>query len=139
MAGRSSREQGAEARGAITGPDRKPLSGRLVTLKTVGGAGELRVTSTDERGQYQFRDLPPGSYEVRVEAEGFEPGVKAGIEVKPPFQNVVDIPMRAAGPPVVDAEVAWAEGKLSELGAPPSGGNSGPRSGRGRLTRVLMT
>ena len=84
-------------RGAITGPDRKPLSGRLVTLRMIGGAGELRVTTTDERGQYQFRELPPGKYEVRVEAEGFEPGVKSGIEVKPPFQNVVDIPMRVLG------------------------------------------
>lgn len=84
-------------RGAITGPDRKPLSGRLVTLKMIGGAGELRVTTTDERGQYQFRELPSGKYEVRVEAEGFEPGVKSGIEVKPPFQNVVDIPMRVLG------------------------------------------
>lgn len=84
-------------RGAITGPDRKPLSGRLVTLRMIGGAGELRVTTTDERGQYQFRELPPGKYEVRVEAEGFEPGVKSGIEVKAPFQNVVDIPMRSLG------------------------------------------
>jgi hypothetical protein len=102
-------------RGAITGPDRKPLSGRLVTLKTVGGAGELRVTSTDERGQYQFRDLPPGSYEVRVEAEGFEPGVKAGIEVKPPFQNVVDIPMRAAGTPAPAGPLA---GLIAAVRAP---------------------
>ncbi|HUD71465.1 MAG TPA: carboxypeptidase-like regulatory domain-containing protein, partial [Dongiaceae bacterium] len=68
-------------RGAITGADKKPLSGRLVTLRLIGGAGELRVTSTDERGQYQFRELPPGMYEVRVEADGYEPGVKGGLEV----------------------------------------------------------
>ena len=33
-------------------------------------------------------------------------------------------------------EVAWAEGKLSELGAPPSGGRPSS-TGRGRLTISL--
>jgi hypothetical protein len=99
-------------RGAITGPDKKPLSGRLVMLRTVDGSGELRVTSTDERGQYQFRDLAPGLYEVRVEADGFETGIKSGIEVKPPFQNVVDIPMRALG-----AQITGPAGTLAALAA----------------------
>ena len=35
-------------------------------------------------------------------------------------------------------EVAWAEGKLSELGAPPSGGRPSS-TGRGRLTSSLIT
>ena len=35
-------------------------------------------------------------------------------------------------------EVAWAEGKLSELGAPPSGGRPSS-TGRGRLTSSLTT
>ena len=35
-------------------------------------------------------------------------------------------------------EGAWAEGKLSELGAPPSGG-SPSSTGRGRLTISLIT
>ena len=34
-------------------------------------------------------------------------------------------------------EVAWAEGKLSELGAPPSGG-SPSSTGRGRFTSSLI-
>jgi hypothetical protein len=111
-------------RGAITGPDHKALTGRLVTLRMIGGAGELRVTSTDERGGYQFRELPPGMYEVRVEADGYEPGVKGGIEVKPPFQNVVDIPMRALGTPApaatgsIAALIAAAQA-LQKSGAPP--------------------
>ncbi len=108
-------------RGAITGPDRKPLTGRLVTLRMIGGAGELRVTSTDERGQYQFRELPPGKYEVRVEADGYEPGVKAGIDVKPPFQNVVDIPMRALGTPAPAAPGSLAAAVAAMQAAPKSG------------------
>jgi len=35
-------------------------------------------------------------------------------------------------------EVAWAEGKLNELGAPPNGG-SPSKTGRGRLTIALTT
>ncbi len=35
-------------------------------------------------------------------------------------------------------EVAWAEGKLSELGAPPSGGRPSS-TGRGRRTTALIT
>ncbi len=37
-----------------------------------------------------------------------------------------------------NAEVAWADGKLSELGAPPRGGNPSS-TGRGRLNTSFTT
>src|SRR5262249_3903713 len=67
--------------GTVTDPVRRILSGLLVKLESRGDPGMLRVTSTDMKGQYHFKDLPPGLYDVRVEADGFGPGSKDKVEV----------------------------------------------------------
>ena len=85
-------------RGVVTDPDKKPVGGRLVVLVSRTEGESLRVTSTDEKGRYQFRDLEAGMYEVRLEAEGFTPEIKKNIDVRPPFQNVVDVTLRRAAP-----------------------------------------
>src|SRR5262245_1946536 len=85
-------------RGVVTDPEKKPVGGRLVVLVSHAEGEALRVTSTDEKGRYQFRDLPPGIYEIRLEAEGFDGVVKKGIDVRPPFQNVVDVTLRRSSP-----------------------------------------
>jgi hypothetical protein len=83
-------------RGVVTESDKRPVGGRLVVLVSRTEGEALRVTSTDEKGRYQFRDLPLGMYEIRLEAEGFAPEIKKDIEVRPPFQNVVDVILRRA-------------------------------------------
>lgn len=35
--------------------------------------GAMRRAKTDDAGRFNFPQLKPGSYSVRVEAEGFEP------------------------------------------------------------------
>lgn len=40
-----------------------------------------RTTTTNESGNYEFPDLPPGQYEVAVEREGFKRSVRSGVEV----------------------------------------------------------
>src|SRR5712671_6437226 len=86
--------------GTVTDPARRVLSGLLVKLESRVDPGMLRVTCTDLKGQYHFKDLPPGLYDVRVEADGFGPGSKEQIDVRPPFQNIVDVILArgAAGP-----------------------------------------
>jgi hypothetical protein len=87
-------------RGTVLGPAKQALSGLLVQLSARGDNGVLRVTGTDEKGQYLFQDLPAGTYDLEVVADGFSPQKKGAIAVRPPFQNIVDFHLRAAaGPP----------------------------------------
>src|SRR5581483_7184815 len=40
-----------------------------------------RQTATNAEGAFAFTDLPEGSYEIRVEREGFQPFARAGLAV----------------------------------------------------------
>lgn len=77
--------------GTVSDAAHKPVTGAQVRLTSHVEAGLLRITSTDERGQYHFKDLPSGTYEVLIEAEGSAPILKKDVEVKAPFQNIVDV------------------------------------------------
>jgi hypothetical protein len=37
------------------------------------GTGQVCTTTTGSSGSYQFGLLPPGNYQVKIEASGFEP------------------------------------------------------------------
>jgi hypothetical protein len=99
------RQRAGKISGTVTDATRRVLSGLLVKLESRVDPGMLRVTCTDLKGQYHFKDLPPGIYDVRVEAEGFGPGSKEKIDVRPPFQNIVDVALvrAAAGSPAATA------------------------------------
>ena len=85
-------------RGTVVDASNRPLSSLMVQLSSKDDNGVLRVTGTDERGRYLFRDLPAGIYEIVVGANGYERARKVGIEVRPPFQNIVGfVLLRSAG------------------------------------------
>jgi len=77
-------------RGTVLGPANKPVAGLLVQCASKDEKAVLRVTGTDEKGQYIFQDLPPGTYELEVGAGADHEIRKGRIEVRPPFQNIVD-------------------------------------------------
>ncbi|MCZ6695017.1 MAG: carboxypeptidase-like regulatory domain-containing protein [Acidobacteria bacterium] len=81
-------------RGTVLDASSHPLSGLMVQLSSQEDDGILRVTGTDERGRYLFRDLPAGIYEIVVGANGYERAMKIGIEVRPPFQNIVGFALK---------------------------------------------
>jgi Ca-activated chloride channel homolog len=56
-----------EIRGVITDPAGAVLPGVQVTL----AGPDKRSAATDVRGEFVFRNLPPGSYELRFELPGF--------------------------------------------------------------------
>jgi hypothetical protein len=93
-----SRQRAGKISGTVTDAMRRALAGLLVKLESRSDPGTLRVTSTDPKGQYHFKDLPPGVYDVRVEADGFGPGSKEQIDVRPPFQNIVDVSLARSAP-----------------------------------------
>jgi hypothetical protein len=54
------------------------LPGAAVTLS---GQGLTRTFTTEADGRFRFLNLPPGSYTVRAELEGFAPHVREAIQV----------------------------------------------------------
>ena len=76
--------------GRVCDAKNKPAVGWMVELSSKGQDAMLRVTGTNEKGEYVFKDLPAGVYDIEIGA-GTEGSKKKGkIEVRPPFRNIVD-------------------------------------------------
>jgi protocatechuate 3,4-dioxygenase beta subunit len=57
--------------GQVTDATRAAVPGATVTIMS-GETGLTRRGKTDPAGRFNFPQLKPGAYSVRVEAEGFE-------------------------------------------------------------------
>lgn len=90
------REVFGRIRGTVYGAGKKPLAGQMVLLSSRDQSGLLRVTGTDLQGQYLFQDLAAGSYDIEAGAEGYAPQSKTAVEVRPPFQNLIDFHLEPA-------------------------------------------
>jgi hypothetical protein len=66
--------------GRVLDPAGAVVSGAELTLKNVSGGVELKRTSNDA-GEYAFRGLLPGTYELRGSSPGFSPYLQRNIEV----------------------------------------------------------
>jgi hypothetical protein len=83
-------------RGTAVDQQNLPLPGVLVTISSPASQGE-RVTRTDSEGNYIFRSLPPGDYEINFELAGFANLRRTAVV---PLGGAIDlnIAMNAAGP-----------------------------------------
>ncbi|MBC7901442.1 MAG: TonB-dependent receptor [Saprospiraceae bacterium] len=70
----------SEIRGRIADPNGAVVNGATVTA-TDADKGVTRTATTDSDGEYRFLSLPPGTYQIRVEASGFSSQVKNAIQV----------------------------------------------------------
>ncbi len=70
----------SEIKGRVSDPNGAVVAGATVTV-TDAAKGVSRTATTDAQGEYRFLSLPPGTYNVRVEAGGFSSQVKNAIEV----------------------------------------------------------
>ncbi len=66
--------------GNITDPSGLPVANASVRAVN-SGTGLERETKTNERGGFQFSDLPPGSYELTVRGESFAPFTTTGLQI----------------------------------------------------------
>src|SRR2546423_11508590 len=76
--------------GTVTDPSNAVLPGATATLtgeKLIGGA-ETQVT--DSTGAYRFDRLPPGSYTVKFELQGFKTVTRDDIRVSAAFVATVN-------------------------------------------------
>ena len=88
--GRTIRSVFGTIMGTVFDTKKKPLAGWMVQLSSRGDDSQLRVTGTDDNGQYVFKDLPAGTYDIEIQTENEAARKKGRIEVKPPFRNIVD-------------------------------------------------
>ena len=71
---------GASIRGSVIDPSGWRFQGADVTLFSPPKSGPLK-TVTDVSGEFIFEGIPPGTYEVRVQARGFSDKRQTGIQV----------------------------------------------------------
>lgn len=70
----------ADLSGVVTDQSGAAVTNAKVTLKSLD-TGLLRISSSDQRGRYQFFALPVGLYEIRVTKGGFAEAVRSGIRL----------------------------------------------------------
>src|ERR1700687_4165975 len=81
-------------RGQITDPSGRSIPNAVVTAAGVRTAAQ--TVRSDIQGRYQFRNLAPGVYRVRVVAKGFAPYLLENREVAAGGAQVLDIALQLA-------------------------------------------
>jgi outer membrane receptor protein involved in Fe transport len=76
--------------GIVTDASGSALAGASVTARSLSTGSTRRVT-TDAGGRYQIANLPPGTYELRVEKEGFSEEVRSGLVLTVGGAAVLDV------------------------------------------------
>lgn len=77
--------QGASIGGTVVGPAGKGLPGALVQLQLEASAteyGAMYSTRTDAQGGYEFRHVPPGSYDIYAQRQGGSSPFEGSLDVK---------------------------------------------------------
>jgi len=75
-------------RGQVTDPSGAVVP--AVTVVAIGSDGATQQVQTNEEGRYIFRNLPPGTYTVRIRVKGFADFEKAGVVIVRGQPQVVD-------------------------------------------------
>lgn len=75
-----SQANAADLSGTVTDPTGAVVAGATVTARG-SGTGIVRTATSNAEGNYQFIGLPPGDYEVTVEAKNFKKSVLSGIKL----------------------------------------------------------
>ncbi len=70
----------AEIKGRINDPNGAVLPDATVTA-TDTAKNTSRTTTSDENGEYRFLSIPPGTYQIKVEASGFTTQLKPAFQV----------------------------------------------------------
>jgi hypothetical protein len=80
----------ATVRGNVQDPSGGVLPGATITV-TNTGTKAVQTATSDERGQYQFAALFPGTYDLRVELSGFKSYERKGLTLSPNDNRGIDV------------------------------------------------
>lgn len=84
----------ASIRGQVTDPSGKSIPDAIVSL--TNGQGASRGVKSDVQGQYELRNVDPGTYTVRASAKGFAPAERPDYQVANGPAQVLDFPLALA-------------------------------------------
>jgi len=80
---------GGSLMGTVTDPTGRPVAGAKVSATEIATAVRQNA-ATDARGFYSFQHLPVGRYDVEINAAGFTPLRRTGVEIDINAKVVVD-------------------------------------------------
>jgi len=78
--------------GSITDNENNPLPGVTITISSSALIAPVSTVS-NEKGQYRFVSLPPGTYRTKFELEGFKTVIREGIVLRSDQTINMDIRM----------------------------------------------
>ncbi len=82
--------------GTVADQQAAAIPGAMVIL-TSAATGAVRETVTGPAGGYQFLSLPPGTYTLRVELEGFRTVLAEGLQLTVDTTQRLDVKMEIGG------------------------------------------
>src|SRR5713226_5671723 len=90
----------ASIKGTVTDASGAAVSGAKVTVKSTG-LGIERTATTNANGDYEFAALPPGSYSVQVEMQGFQSQIAPSVILEVSQNSVQNFGLRVASASIV--------------------------------------
>ena len=93
------RSSSADLTGIVSDPSESFIRGATVTAANVA-TGQARSVITDSNGAYRIPLLPPGEYEVKIEANGFNTQIKKGLTLTVGQTLGLNFKMTIGGPGV---------------------------------------
>jgi len=101
--------------GTVYDPKGAVVPGASLTLSNPA-TGFTRTTKSDGQGGYQFRELPPATYQLTVVAAGFANQNETGVELLVDTPSLVNVNMQVSGG-TVTVEVAGAAPMVNTVDA----------------------
>src|SRR5260370_37629083 len=93
-------ETTASIKGAVTDGSGAVVCGAKVTVKSTG-LGIERTATTNANGDYEFAALPPGSYSVQVEMQGFQSQIAPSVILEVSQNSVQNFGLKVASASIV--------------------------------------
>jgi hypothetical protein len=112
--------------GAVADPSGAALPRAMVTISNTE-TGSKRSAATDDAGRFNFPQLKPGSYTVKVEAEGFEPQAASNVQAGLGQKQTVNFALKLAA----------ARGEVNISGEAPLVNPDNPNTATTLNTRAL--
>src|SRR5262245_52673094 len=82
-AGAQSKEQMGSLKGRVKERDGKALEGVTVRATLANGNEEKRETKSNDKGDFEFTDLPAGQYTLALEKKGYKTFISRKQEIAP--------------------------------------------------------
>ncbi len=105
--------------GTVNDPSQAPIAGAQITARNID-TGIITSTASSSAGIYQFANLAPGRYSLKVTATGMKEFTQNGVTVTTGTTTTLDVPMQLGAVTdqvIVNADASRLETATSDIGA----------------------